>query len=115
MDGFFFLPRNLHNHQGRNSMIQPPSVMYQYYMREAQVFWHKCDDSINVHDFEDNSISIGGINADNFFRACRNAMCCNNPLFDELKAKGNREYAIEMIKALQEYLEPQSSEVTEDE
>lgn len=85
-------------------MIQPPSVMYQYYMREAQVFWHKCDDTINVHDFEDNSISIGGINADNFFRACRNAMCCNNSLFDELKAKGNREYAEEMIKALQEYL-----------
>ena len=96
-------------------MIQPPSVMYQYYMRDSQVFWHKCDDSINVHDFEDNSISIGGINADNFFRACRNAMCCNNPLFDELKAKGNREYAEEMIKALQAYLEPQSQEVTEGE
>ena len=85
-------------------MIQPPSVMYQYYMREAQVFWHKCDDTINVHDFEDNSISIGGINA----------MCCNNSLFDELKAKGNREYAEEMIKALQEYLNPHTSEESTD-
>jgi len=115
MDGFFFLPRNSHTHQGRNSMIQQPSVMYTYYMRDAQVFWHKCDDSINVGDFEENSISIGGINADNFFRACRNAMCCNNPLFDELKAKGNREYAIEMIIALQKAFDVDSSEVTEGE
>ena len=82
-------------------------------MRDSQVFWHKCDDSINVHDFEDNSISIGGINADNFFRACRNAMCCNNPLFDELKSKHNREYAIEMIKALQKAFDVDSSEVTD--
>ena len=96
-------------------MIQPPSVMYQYYMRDSQVFWHKCDNSINVHDYEDNSISIGGINADSFFRACRNAMCCNNLLFDELKAKGNREYAIEMIKALQKAFDVDSSEVTEGE
>ena len=96
-------------------MIQQPSVMYQYYMRDAQTFWGKHDDSINVHDFEDNHISICGINADNFFRACRNAMCCNNPLFDELKAKGNREYAIEMIKALQKAFDVDSSEVTEGE
>ena len=45
-----------------------------------------------------------------YFRACRNAMCCNNPLFDELKSKHNREYAEEMIKALQEYLNPHTSE-----
>ena len=91
-------------------MIQPPSVMYQYWIRDAQVFWHKCDHSINVHDFEDNSISIGGINADNFFRACRNAMCCNDSLFDELKSKHNQKYAEEMIKALQEYINPHTSE-----
>ena len=115
MDGSFFLPRNFHTHQGRSSMLQQPSVMYTYYMRDAQTFWAKHDDSINVHDFDDNHISINGVNADNFFRACRNAMCCNDPLFNELKAKGNREYAKEMIKALQAYLEPQSSEVTEDE
>jgi hypothetical protein len=94
-------------------MIQPPSVMYQYYMRDAQTFWGKHDDSINVHDFEDNHISICGINADNFFRACRNAMCCNNPLFDELKSKHNREYAVEMIKSLQKAFDIDSSEVTD--
>ena len=95
-------------------MIQQPSVMYTYYMRDAQTFWSKHDDSINVHDFDDNHISIGGVKADNFFRACRNAMCCNDPLFDELKAKGNREYAEEMIKALQEYLNPHTSEESTD-
>lgn len=94
-------------------MIQPPSVMYQYYMRDAQTFWSKNDDSINVHDFEDNHISITGVNADNFFRACRNAMCCNNPLFDELKSKHNREYAVEMIKSLQKAFDIDSSEVTD--
>lgn len=94
-------------------MIQPPSVMYQYYMRDAQTFWGKHDDSINVHDFEDNHISITGVNADNFFRACRNAMCCNNPLFDELKSKHNREYAVEMIKSLQKAFDIDSSEVTD--
>ena len=94
-------------------MIQPPSVMYQYYMRDGQTFWGKHDDSINVHDFEDNHISICGINADNFFRACRNAMCCNNPLFDELKSKHNREYAVEMIKSLQKAFDIDSSEVTD--
>ncbi len=115
MDGIFFLPRNFHTHQGRSSMLQQPTVMYTYYMRDAQVFWAKHDDSINVHDFDDNHISINGVDADNFFRACRNAMCSNNPLFDELKSKHNRGYAEEMIKALQAYLEPQSSEVTEGE
>jgi len=115
MDGFFFLPRNFHTHQGRNSMLQQPSVMYTYYMRDAQTFWAKHDDSINVHDFDDNHISISGVDADNFFRACRNAMCNNNPLFDELKTRHNRKYAEEMIKALQTYLEPESQEVTEDE
>ena len=94
-------------------MIQPPSVMYQYYMQDAQTFWGKHDDSINVHDFEDNHISITGVNADNFFRACRNAMCCNNPLFDELKSKHNREYAVEMIKSLQKAFDIDSSEVTD--
>ena len=94
-------------------MIQPPSVMYQYYMRDAQTFSAKHDDSINVHDFEDNHISITGVNADNFFRACRNAMCCNNPLFDELKSKHNREYAVEMIKSLQKAFDIDSSEVTD--
>lgn len=115
MDGSFFLPRNSHTHQGRNSMLNNPSVMYTYYMRDAQTFWSKHDDSINVHDFDDNHISISGVNADRFFEACRNAMCCNMPLFDELKGRSNRVYAKEMIKALQKYLEPQSSEVTDDE
>ena len=82
-------------------------------MRDAQTFWSKNDDSINVHDFEDNHISITGVNADNFFRACRNAMCCNNPLFDELKSKHNREYAVEMIKSLQKAFDIDSSEVTD--
>ena len=115
MDGLFSFASKSHTHQGRSSMLQQPSVMYTYYMRDAQTFWAKHDDSINVHDFDDNHISIGGVDADNFFRACRNAMCCHNPLFDELKSKQNRGYAEEMINALQTYLEPQSSEVTEDE
>ena len=94
-------------------MLQQPTVMYTYYMKDAQCFWHKCDDSINVHDFDDNQICINGVNADNFFRACRNAMCSKMSLFDELKSKHNREYAVEMIVALQKAFDVDSSEVTD--
>ena len=80
--------------------------MYTYYMKDASVYWAETDDSINLHDFEDNAICINGIDADAMFRACRNALCANCNVFKELK---NDEWtfksAKEMIEALQKYVD----------
>ena len=87
-------------------MIPQPSVMYTYYMKDASVFWAECDDSINLHDYEDNTICINGVDADAMFRACRNAMCSKRNVFNELKVRGSAlSSAKEMIEALQEYVD----------
>ena len=87
-------------------MLSQPSVMYTYYMKDASVYWAQCDDSINLHDYEDNTICINGVDADAMFRACRNALCSKNNVFKELKIK---DYTIasakEMLVALQEYVD----------
>ena len=87
-------------------MLQSPSVMYTYYMRDASAFWAQCDDSINIHDCEDNTICINGVDANAMFMACRNALCSKNSVFGELKTKDHTiASAKEMIEALQKYLE----------
>ena len=87
-------------------MIPQPSVMYTYYMKNASVFWAQCDDSINLHDYEDNTICINGVDADAMFNACRNALCSKNNVFGELKTKDHTiAQAKEMIVALQEYVD----------
>ena len=96
-------------------MLSQPSVMYTYYMKDASVFWADCDDSINLHDYEDNTICINGINATAMFMACRNAMCSKNSVFGELKTKDHTiESAKEMIAALQKYVDKNDTTTTED-
>tara|TARA_X000000368_G_C22764724_1_gene594419 strand:+ start:65 stop:319 length:255 start_codon:yes stop_codon:yes gene_type:complete len=74
-------------------------------MKDASVFWAECDDSINLHDYEDNTICINGINADAMFMACRSALCSKRNVFNELKTKEHTiESAKEMIKALEKYV-----------
>ena len=86
-------------------MLSQPSVMYTYYMKDASVFWAECDDSINLHDYEDNTICIHGVKASAMFIACRNALCSKRNVFNELKTqKHTIESAKEMIKALENYL-----------
>ena len=95
-------------------MLSQPSVMYTYYMKDASVFWAECDDSINLHDYEDNTICINGINADAMFLACRNALCSKNSVFVELKTKDfTIKSAKEMIEALQKYVDKNDT-TTED-
>jgi hypothetical protein len=87
-------------------LLQSPSVTYTYYMPDASVYWAECDDSINLYDFEDNTICINGINADAMFMACRNAMCSKNNVFNELKVRDSAlSSAKEMIEALQKYVD----------
>ena len=87
-------------------MLQSPSVMYTYYMKDASVFWSECYDSINLKDDEDNIICIHGVDATAMFMACRNALCSKNSVFGELKTKDHTiASAKEMIEALQKYLE----------
>lgn len=96
-------------------MLSQPSVMYTYYMKDASIFWAECDDSINLHDFEDNTICINGINADAMFMACRNAMCSKRNVFNELKVKDSAlSSAKEMIEALQKYVDKNDTTTTED-
>jgi len=95
-------------------MLSQPSVMYTYYMKDASVFWAECDDSINLHDHEDNQICINGVNADAMFMACRNALCSKRSVFGELKTKDHTiKSAKEMIEALQNYVDKNDT-TTED-
>lgn len=88
--------------------------MYTYYMKDASVFWAQCDDSINLHDYEDNTICINGISADAMFLACRNALCSKTSVLKELKTKKHTvESAKEMIEALQKYVDKNDT-TTED-
>ena len=97
-------------------MLSQPSVMYTYYMKDASVYWAQCDDSINLHDYEDNTICINGVDADAMFGACRNALCSKNSVFKELKTKKHTiAQAKEMIKALQEYVDNNDTTTTEEE
>ena len=96
-------------------MLSQPSVMYTYYMKDASAYWAQCDDSLNLHDCEDNTICINGINATAMFMACRNAMCSKNSVFGELKTKDHTiESAKEMIAALQKYVDKNDTTTTED-
>ena len=96
-------------------MLSQPSVMYTYYMKDASVFWAECDNSINLHDYEDNTICINGINADAMFLACRNALCSKTSVFGELKTKDfTIKSAKEMIEALQKYVDKNDTTTTED-
>ena len=95
-------------------MLSSPSVMYTYYMKDASVFWAECDDSINLHDCEDNTICIHGVDADAMFMACRNALCSWASVFGELKTKDHTiKSAKEMIEALQKYVDKNDT-TTED-
>jgi len=85
--------------------------MYTYYMRDASVYWAECDDSINLHDCEDNTICIHGVDANAMFLACRNALCSKNSVFGELKTKNHTiASAKEMIEVLQKYVSDNNEE-----
>ena len=95
-------------------MLSQPSVTYTYYMKDASVFWAECDDSINLHDYEDNTICINGVDATSMFMACRNALCSNRNVFNELTTKDHViKSAKEMIEALQKYVDKNDT-TTED-
>jgi hypothetical protein len=84
-------------------------------MKGASVYWAECDDSINLNDYEDNTICINGVNADAMFMACRNALCSKNSVFGELKTKDHViKSAKEMIEALQKYVDKNDTTTTED-
>ena len=87
-------------------MIQQPDTLITYRIKDASIFWHICDDSINVYDTScDDGICIHGIDADAIFQMMRNAMCASQPCFKELR---NADYQVdqakEMITALTNYV-----------
>ena len=90
-------------------MIQPPDTLITYRIKDASVFWHLCDDPINIYDTSsDDGICINGVNADAVFQMMRNVMCSQQPCFKELS---NRDYQLdqakEMRNALTAYIESQ--------
>lgn len=96
-------------------MLSTPSVMYTYYMKNASVFWAQCDDSINLHDCEDNTICINGVDANAMFIACRNALCSKRNVFEELTDKDHiLTSAKEMIEALQKYVDKNDTTTEDD-
>ena len=87
-------------------MIQQPDTLITYRIKDASIFWHICDDSINVYDTScEDGICIHGIDANAIFQMMRNAMCASQPCFKELR---NADYQVdqakEMITALTNYV-----------
>ena len=87
-------------------MIQQPDTLITYRIKDASIFWHICDDSINVYDTScEDGICIPGIDANAIFQMMRNAMCASQPCFKELR---NADYQVdqakEMITALTNYV-----------
>jgi hypothetical protein len=84
-------------------------------MRNASAYWAQCDDSLNLHDCEDNTICINGVDADAMFIACRNALCSKRNVFEDLTTKPHiLASAKEMIVALQEYVNNNDTTTEED-
>ena len=88
-------------------MIQPPDTLITYRIKDASVFWHICDDSINVYDTScEDGICIHGVDANAVFQMARNVMCCAKPCFEELSHRPHQlEQAKEMRNALTAYIE----------
>jgi hypothetical protein len=83
-------------------------------MQNASAYWAQCDDSLNLHDREDNTICIHGVDANSMFMACRNALCSKRNVFEELTDKDHiLASAKEMIEALQKYVDKNDT-TTED-
>ena len=98
-------------------MIQPPDTLITYHIKDASVFWHICDDSINVYDTScEDGICIHGVDANAVFQMMRNAMCSQQPCFKELSNRPHQlEQAKEMRNALTAYIESQEpKEETDD-
>ena len=93
-------------------MIQPPDTLITYHIKDASVFWHICDDSINVYDTSsDDGICIHGVDADAVFQMARNVLCSAVPCFKELSNKDYQlDQAKEMRNALTAYIESQEPE-----
>jgi hypothetical protein len=98
-------------------MIQQPDTLITYRIKDASIFWHICDDSINVYDTScEDGICIHGIDANAIFQMMRNAMCANQPCFKELR---NADYQVdqakEMITALTNYVNAREKATAESE
>ena len=98
-------------------MIQPPDTLITYHIKNASVFWHICDDSINVYDTGcDDGICIHGVDADAVFQMMRNVMCSQNTCFKELSNKDYQlDQAKEMRNALTAYIESQEPKEEDEE
>ena len=82
-----------------------PTVRYDFYISGCHAYYHLGDDSVNFDTCDEGTISINGVNADNMFSLCKNALCANQPLFAELSvSKKNLEYAKEMVTALNNFI-----------
>jgi hypothetical protein len=98
-------------------MIQQPDTLITYRIKDASIFWHICDDSINVYDTScEDGICIHGIDANAIFQMMRNAMCASQPCFKELR---NADYQVdqakEMITALTNYVNAREKATAESE
>ena len=90
-------------------MIQPPDTLITYRIKDASIFWHISDDSINVYDTScEDGICIHGVDANAIFQMMRNAMCSQQPCFKELSNRPHQlDQAKEMRNALTAYIESQ--------
>lgn len=85
--------------------LQPPSVSYTYHIQDAQCFWSIHDDSINVHDFDDNTVTVTGVTAKHAFYMARNMLCAKKNVFDELPPQQNfLDMAKDMVIALGDWV-----------
>ena len=90
--------------------MQAPTVSYNFFVKNAYMFYCKHDDTMNFIADDESRIEIGGIDASSMFVCIGNAICSKDGILDEINSlkPHQLERAQEMITKLQAFVDKHS-------
>ena len=88
-----------------------PTVSYNFFLKDAHMFYCKHDDTMNFYAEEEGRVEIAGIDARTMFTCARNALCAGDNIIKELEGKPwQLESARDMIEALEGFIDAYKKE-----
>ena len=88
-----------------------PTVSYNFFLKDAHMFYCKHDDTTNFYAEEEGRVEIAGIDARTMFTCARNALCAGDNIIKELDGKPwQLESARDMIEALEGFIDAYKEE-----
>ena len=90
--------------------MQAPTVSYNFFMKDAYMFYCKHNDTMNFIADDESRVEVGGIDISSVYTMIGNAICTNEGILDELPAlkPHQLERTQEMINKLQAFLDKNS-------